>query len=85
MGVAGGEWPVAEIEDPQLVDPAGLAVGHDHNREVDWPCLTVEVEDYLLEALSLGDDVLDVLDRDICAAGATSWFRRRTPGGPVRP
>ena len=33
--------------------------------EVDSSDLTVEVENHLVEALSLGDDVLDVLDRDV--------------------
>jgi hypothetical protein len=82
VGVAAGEWPVAEI-DPQLVDPpAGPAVGHDCNREVDSACLTVEVENYLLEALSLGDDVLDVLDRDVVPTQPRARFGDERLEGP---
>jgi hypothetical protein len=66
--VAAGQRPAAPV-DPQLVDPSvGLAVGDDRDRNVDVPCLTVEVQDHLLEAASLGDDMLDILDRDAAPA-----------------
>jgi hypothetical protein len=82
VGVAAGEWPVAAI-DPQLVDPpVGPAVGHDRNREVDSSGLTIEVENHLLEALSLGDDVLDVLDRDVVPPESRARFGHERLEGP---
>ena len=63
--MAAGQRPAAEV-DPQLVDPSvGLAVGDDRDRKLDSPRLTIEVQDHLLKAASLGNDMLDILDRDV--------------------
>ena len=63
--VAAGQRPAAEVH-PQFLDASvGLAVGDDRDRKVDSLGLTVEVENHLPKAASLGDDVLDVLDRDV--------------------
>ena len=60
--------PAAEI-DPKLVDPqVGPAVGHDRDGKIDSPVLTVEMENDLLEAVSLGDAVPYVLDREVVLA-----------------
>jgi hypothetical protein len=63
--VAACQRPAAGV-DPQLVDPpVGLVIGDDRDREVDSPGLTVKVENHLLEASGLGDDVVHVLDRRV--------------------
>ena len=63
--VAAVQRPAAEV-DPQLVHQSvGHAVGDDRDRQIDSPGLAVEMENHLLEAARLGDDVLDVLDRDV--------------------
>src|SRR3954466_8547864 len=60
--VVAGQSPGAAV-DPQLVDEsAGRAVGDDRHREVEGAAGTVKVEDHLLEAALLEDDVLDGLD-----------------------
>ena len=54
---------------PQFVDPSvGLLVGDDRDRKIDSSALSVEVENHLLKAASLGDDVLHVLDRMVALA-----------------
>ena len=66
--MAAGQCPGAEL-DPQLVDVAVvLAVGGDRDRKLDSPRLTVEVQDYLLKAVSFGNDMRDILDRDVAAS-----------------
>jgi hypothetical protein len=63
--VVAGERPVAEV-DPQLFDPpVGPEVGHDRDRKIDSSALPVEMENDLLEAVSLSDDVPHVLDQEV--------------------
>src|SRR5580700_863901 len=63
--MAAGQWPAAEV-DPQFVDPlVGLLLRHDRHRNVDSSGRCVEVEDDLLEAVSLPEAVVDVLDQDV--------------------
>ncbi len=66
--VAAGQGPAAVV-DAQLVNPSvGLLVGHDRDRKIDSPGLTVEVENHLLETARHGNDALDVLDLDVALA-----------------
>jgi hypothetical protein len=63
--VAAHQGPHAVV-DPQLQQSSvGRAVGEDRDRHLDWPRLTVEVEDELLEAAVLGDHVLHRVERHL--------------------
>jgi hypothetical protein len=54
-----------------VVDPkpdqsaVGAAVGDDRHRHVDPAGLPVQVEDHLLECTSLGDHIVDPVERDV--------------------
>ena len=62
--------------DPHLVDASvGLALGDDGDGQVDGAAVGVEVEDHLLEAAPLEDDVLDVVDRGVVLLRARRWSR----------
>ena len=66
--MASGQRPGAEV-DAQLVDLAVvLAVADDRDRKFDSPRLTVEVQDHLPKAVSFGNDMRDILDRDVAAS-----------------
>lgn len=83
MGVSTSERPAAEV-DPQLVDlPVGPEVGDDRDGKIDLPALSVEMENYILKAVPLDDDVR--LRPRRRAAGATSSSQTRTPRRPVCP
>jgi hypothetical protein len=63
--VTAGQWPGAEVDAQLFEAPVGVVVGDAHVRKVDSPGLTVEVQNHLFEAASLGYNMLDVLDRNV--------------------
>jgi hypothetical protein len=78
--VPSGQLPAAVV-DPQLGEPpVGRMVADDRERKLDAPVrVVVEVQEHLLEAAGLEDDVVDVVDGDVARLEPRAELRDERP------